>query len=49
MAIFSDLELMGIMNEAKKDDESSFDKFKDRVEDNIDKMKDTGEKMNNNL
>ena len=49
MAIFSDLELMGIMNEANKDDESSFDKFKDRVEDNIDKMKDTGEKMNNNL
>ena len=48
MAIFSDLELMGIMNEANKDDDT-FDKFKDRVEDNIDKMKDTGKKMNNNL
>ena len=50
MAIFSDLELMGIMNESKqKKDDSIIDSAKNRVKKNSEQVKDGFDKMSNNV
>lgn len=50
MAIFSDLELMGIMNESKsKEDDSILDSIEDRIKTNTGQVKDGIEKAKDNV
>lgn len=50
MSIFSDLELMGIMNESKnKDDDSILDSIEDRIKTNVGQVKDGIEKAKDNV
>lgn len=50
MAIFSDLELMGIMNESKsKEDDSILDSMEDRIKANVGQVKDGIEKAKDNV
>lgn len=49
MAIFSDLELMGIMNESKQKDDSILNSAKNRVKKNSEQVKDGFDKMGNNV
>ena len=49
MAIFSDLELMGIMNESKQKDDSILNSAKNRVKKNSEQVKDGFDIMGNNV